>query len=142
MRKIKCVLLVDDDEDCHFFHQRLLTKMNCTEKIALANDGKEAINYIHDAIAGNNTLPELIFLDINMPGMNGWDFLDEFEKLDESVKNKIIIIILTTSIHPADKNKSLEYKTVSDFQLKFLSVTTLDGIVSRYFGENTNFPLQ
>jgi len=133
--------LVDDDEDCHFFHQRLLNKMDCMQEIAVTRNGQEAINYMHGAVAGNNTLPDIIFLDINMPVMNGWDFLDEFEKLDESIKNKIIIIILTTSIHPADKDKSLEYKSVSEFQLKYLSKEALESILSRHFKENTELPV-
>ncbi len=132
-KKLNCVLLVDDDDDCHFFNQRLLNKLDCTEQISIVNNGKEALDYLSKAILGAATLPELILLDLNMPLIDGWEFLDEFEKMDQNICGKIVIIILTTSIHPADKEKAKEYKSVADFKIKYLSKEACSKLLLAHF---------
>ncbi len=87
-RKLDSILLVDDDESSNYFHQLIINKLNCAEHVHQACDGREALEILNDGINGKFPIPSVIFLDVNMPGMNGWDFLEEYEKLDETKKIK------------------------------------------------------
>ena len=133
-KKLKCVLLVDDDSDCNFYHQRLLQKMDCTDKVEVAGDGFEAINYLKTSVDGKFPTPDIIFLDINMPRMNGWEFLEEYSLLPEEQKARMVLVMLTTSLNPDDKERGINCKDVSGFQNKYLDRDNLQKII------NENFP--
>jgi response regulator of citrate/malate metabolism len=114
MLKFNCVLLIDDDGTTNFIHHRLLKKLNITENIQSAINGDKAIQFITQyAFQNNNCSPELILLDLNMPGADGFDFLNSFANMNLSNKDKVNLIILTTSTHSKDldlvKNSNLGY---------------------------------
>lgn len=132
-KKLNCILLVDDDDDCNFFHQRLLNKMNCTEKIHIVNNGEEALNYIISNLDSKKDNPDLIFLDINMPKMNGWEFLERYKEIGSINKGKILLIMLTTSLNPDDENKAKNYKDVKGYYEKYLDQESINEILSKYF---------
>jgi CheY-like chemotaxis protein len=132
-KKLNCILLVDDDSNCNFFHKRLLTKKQCAEKIEIALNGQDAISFLLKQVDGNYHAPAIIFLDINMPGMNGWEFLEEYEKLDNNVKAKVVVVMLTTSINPDDEKKAVENKNIKGFQRKYLDEEALDSILAEHF---------
>lgn len=138
-KKLNCILLIDDDEPTNFISQMLIENADCTENINIVQSGKEALNYLtgsSDYEGENNILPrpDLIFLDINMPGMSGWEFLDKYNKLEQKRKNEIIIVMLTTSINPDDELKANEMKLVSGFESKPLTQEKLNRILQKYFG--------
>ena len=83
--KLDWVLLVDDDNDCNFFHQRILTTVGCTNLVDVANDGWEALDVLKAKALATSPGNGIIFLDINMPGLNGWEFLDEYIKASNEV---------------------------------------------------------
>jgi CheY-like chemotaxis protein len=97
MAKINCILLVDDDSITNFINERLIRKLNVTNDIKITMNGEEGINYIRAQGDKGEICPELILLDINMPIMNGFEFIREFENLNIKDKEKVKIIILTTS---------------------------------------------
>lgn len=68
-----------------------------------------------------------------MPGMNGFDFLEEYKKLDAKLKSKVVIVMLTNSLNPDDQKRALASKEVSEFQNKPLSIKTLQDIIMKYF---------
>ncbi len=129
-RKLSCILLVDDDPDDNFFHQRIINKMNITDMIAVAKNGIEALEYLRKE---NQCIPELIFLDINMPMMNGWEFLDEYKSLDAKQKARITIMMLTTSANPDDIKRANEIEDVTGIKTKPLSVEMLNEILAIHF---------
>lgn len=101
--KYNCVLLIDDDGVTNFINHRLIKKMNITECISSAMNGNEALKYLKDfSQSNNNNAPELILLDINMPVLDGFEFLEQFEKITFANKERIKIIFLTTSTHQKD----------------------------------------
>src|SRR5690349_10546394 len=100
-KKLNCVMLIDDNEDDNFFHKIVLKETGIAEYIKVAESGFEALDFLKQ----ENKIPELIFLDINMPKMNGWEFLEEYRKLNDEQKARVIIIMLTTSLNPADRKK-------------------------------------
>jgi CheY-like chemotaxis protein len=121
---------VDDDPDDNFFHQRIINKMDITHAIAVAKNGIEALEYLRKE---NQVIPELIFLDINMPKMNGWEFLEEYKKLDEKQKARITIMMLTTSANPDDVAKANSIEEVTGIRTKPLSVEMLTEILDEHF---------
>lgn len=133
MDKLKSILLVDDDTATNFLHKLMVDESGCTEQVQVSTNGQKAIEYVQDAIAGKHQKPSLIFLDINMPIADGWDFLEDFEKLEEKDRNDIKIVMLTSSINPDDETKGRSYATVTDFRQKPLSVDLLREVVKNHF---------
>ena len=132
-KKLNCILLVDDDESCNYYHQLVLKEMNCAEKLAIAYDGKEALDYIQSAADAVFPMPAIIFLDINMPGVNGWEFLEAYEKLNEKIKEKILVVMLTSSLNPDDVQKAKKYKSVVDFKNKYLEKDVMAELLLEHF---------
>jgi CheY-like chemotaxis protein len=133
--RLNSVLLVDDDKDCSFLHKIIIGQSELAQNIFEALNGHEAINFINEAVAKNQPLPEIIFLDINMPGMNGWEFLEEYGKLEEAIKEKIVVIMLSASINPDDERRALNDKNVRAFYKKNLNEEYLKEIEAEYFSK-------
>jgi CheY-like chemotaxis protein len=132
--KLNCILLVDDDNDCNFFHKRLLQGMNCTENIQVATNGAEALDFLKTC--SENYVPDIILLDINMPKVNGWEFLEAYEKLPTQFKAKIVLIMLTTSLNPDDRVKASTFPSVKGFKEKYLDEDMLQDILKEHFADH------
>lgn len=137
-RKLNCVLLIDDDEPTNFLSQMLIEEANCTENIQVAQSGKEALSYLtngeHNSGENKNfPCPDLIFLDINMPAMNGWEFLDKYLALENKFRGESKIVMLTTSLDPDDEVKAKNIACVTDYKRKPLTKKMVDEILDSYF---------
>lgn len=135
-KKLKCILLIDDDSDCNYFHQKLFNRLDCVQEIKIVNDGRQALNFLATKVDGRHPVPELIFLDINMPRMNGWEFLEEYQKLDSDAKENVILIMLTSSLNPDDKEKAKGFEEVKGFKSKYLNKDGIIKILEEYFPEH------
>ena len=137
MKKVNCVLLIDDNEGDNFYHKLIITESGICNDIRVVTDGIQALAYLNKCVDSKNSdsypKPDLIYLDINMPKMNGYEFLDEYKKLSADVKSKVVIIMLTTSINPDDRERALSSKEVTEFQNKPLSVEMLHQTIEKYF---------
>jgi CheY-like chemotaxis protein len=131
--KINCAMLVDDDQDDNFFHERILRKSGFVKTVVAKESALSALEYLKQKNSHINEHPDIIFLDINMPGMNGWEFLNKYSKLEKELQSKVIICMLTTSENPGDKAKLKDYKIVSEFISKPLTIEMLKEIVNKYF---------
>ncbi|MEQ6166105.1 MULTISPECIES: response regulator [unclassified Ekhidna] len=131
MKKLNCILLIDDDNDCNFLHTRAIKKLDCTNSVEVAKNGFLALDYLKSV----SRMPELIFLDINLPQMNAWEFLYEYRQLKNKHPNPVLII-LTSSMNPDDKVKASEYDEVKDFHIKYLNKDSLSIILRKHFPEN------
>lgn len=109
MSKINSILLIDDDQINNFINKRIIGKLEITDNVSIASNGEEALDYIQKYCKKSGNCPELIFLDINMPVMNGFEFLNEFKNIDLNNKNQVKIIVLTTSSNPGDMQKLKQY---------------------------------
>ena len=134
-KKLKCILLVDDDNDCNFFHKLLINQLECAEQVFFAANGIEALDFLKSCSENKYPKPEIIFLDINMPKMNGWEFLEEYHKLKVSEKAKMVLIMLTTSLNPDDREKALNSLEVNGFLNKYLDKETLGNVLKEKFPE-------
>lgn len=120
----------DDNKDDNFFHERVIRKNFAANTIIVKQSAIDALEYFKK----KETLhPDLIFLDINMPAMNGWEFLEEYARLEIDKKTYPIIIMLTTSENPDDKARAFTCKTVSDFKTKPLTKEMLEEILNMFF---------
>ncbi len=129
-KKLECILLVDDNEEDNFFHTIIIERMNITNKIEVAQNGLEALEFLNKE---GQIIPELMFLDINMPRMNGWEFLEKYKDLNDEQKSRIIIMMLTTSANPDDIQRAKEIEEVTGFKTKPLSPEMLNDILNNYF---------
>jgi CheY-like chemotaxis protein len=100
-KPLKCVVLIDDDHINNYMNQHLLKSLNVSDDIVIQKNGHEGIQFIKKYLKKNDFFPELIFIDINMPVSDGFEFLEEFNKLNTSVQ-KPTFVVLTTSTDPRD----------------------------------------
>jgi CheY-like chemotaxis protein len=135
--KLNCILLVDDDEPTNFLNQMVIEELDIAEQIRIAQNGQEALTYLKKTGTGdeNFPLPDLILLDINMPAMNGWEFLERYSHLPDHQKANVIIVMLTTSFNPDDRAKANEISEVTGFETKPLTVDKLQTLLEKYFPE-------
>jgi CheY-like chemotaxis protein len=118
MTALKQLSLVDDDEVFVFLTTRLLEKYKLVDLIKIFDNGYDAIVFIKENIENINALPDVILLDLSMPIMDGWQFLDEFVKINTKIGKKITIYICSSSISPDDINRAKSINAVSDFIIK------------------------
>jgi CheY-like chemotaxis protein len=131
--KLKCILLIDDDRATNFLNEMVIERAGCTEHIEIVEGGQQALEFLKNGIEGNSTRPDLIFLDINMPAMNGWEFVEEYKKLQIVEKDKIIIVMVTASLNPDDQIRAEASEEISGFRIKPLKVAIMNEIVKEFF---------
>jgi len=134
-KKLNCILLVDDDAEDNYFHQIVIDEMNITERIEVALNGVEALNFLKKE---NQFSPDIIFLDINMPKMNGWEFMEAYKELRADQKAKVVVVMLTTSVRPSDRERSKQFPDIMGFNTKPLTEEMIGEILERNFPENKN----
>jgi CheY-like chemotaxis protein len=131
-KKLNSVLLIDDDEPTTFMYQMVLEESGCTDHVEIAHGGDDALNFFRNENV-NEKYPDLIFLDINMPRMDGWEFLQQLRELNAEKKKKAVIIMLSTSLNPDDELRAKYIDEVSAFKHKPLTVGMVREIVGKYF---------
>ncbi len=135
--KLNLILLVDDDDTTNHVNKRLLTRLNVAEEIKTLANGREAINYLTSACGpsknSENVCPDLIFLDIKMPVMDGFSFLEEYEKANLDLDDPIIIMMLTSSASFYDLERLKTFKKVRKHLAKSLTETDIKEILTEYF---------
>lgn len=129
-KKLNCILLVDDDHDDNLYHQIILDEMNIAHRIDVALNGLDALAYLKNE---NVEAPEIIFLDLNMPKMNGWEFLEHYKHLNKEQKARVVLVILTTSANPDHLKKAKEIEEVTGFETKPLTKQMLHDLLNKHF---------
>lgn len=140
MEKLKNILLVDDDEITNYINSDLLKSLDITEHISIAYNGKEALEYLKKAHSEpapkGYIIPELIFLDINMPVMNGFQFLEEYYYLLGTQQLTTIVTMLTTSLIKEEVSKALSMvHVVKGYIEKPLTTEIVMEVYNKYIRE-------
>ena len=126
------ILCVDDDPITLMLYKMVIAKASFTEEIITAKNGQEALDYYDNLKATNDSaFPELIFLDLNMPVMGGWEFLDNFTHSNYDLFNKTKVIVLSSTIDPNDIEKVKKYPIVIDFMSKPVTKEMLEKLKGR-----------
>lgn len=133
MKKVGCVLLIDDDESTNFINEIVIDNEGCAEKVLSIDSGEHALKLLNSLKAEEALRPDLIFLDVNMPGMNGWEFLQEYEQLPQKTRENSVVIMLTTSPNPDDKHRAEGIPEVKEFVNKPLTGEMIREIIAEHF---------
>lgn len=126
--RLRRVLLIDDDGTDNFLHSRVLNKSGRVEEIVAFEHAEQALEYLR----GEQHPVDLIFLDINMPRMNGFDFLAAFEPLIQELSLPTSVVLLSTSINPADVQRASQFSTFLLAVNKPLRLKTLHAAIDRH----------
>ncbi|HRH48290.1 MAG TPA: response regulator [Panacibacter sp.] len=118
MNKIKNLALVDDDDIFVFLTKMTIESSNLVDIVKVFRNGREAINFLNENCHNPNQLPEVILLDLSMPIMDGWQFLEEYIALKPLIGKKITIYIVSSSISPDDIQKAKNISEVTDYIIK------------------------
>ena len=118
--KFESVCVIDDDPIFIYGIKRMMKLVDFCDDLQIFENAEDALNHFTPILKSEKPdVPEVILLDLNMPIMNGWEFLDELIDLEEKLKNtKTKIYIVSSSVDPEDLNKAKEYEMVSDFIIK------------------------
>ena len=126
MAKLKMIMVVDDNETDQFLNEVIIEKFDPSIQVVKMYDGQEALDYF----SRNEPIPDIVFLDINMPGMNGFQFLEQF---DASIAPSIKIFMLSSSEQDDDKKKALSYDVVKEYLPKPMCFIGLEALIERHF---------
>ncbi|MBD1260284.1 response regulator [Maribacter polysiphoniae] len=118
MKKIKSTCIIDDDPIFVYGAKRIMKEMEFCDEILVFNNGQEAIDGLLNITARGEKLPSIIFLDLNMPVMDGWEFLEDFVKIPNHNKDNVVVYIISSSVDPRDVERVNEYKIVHNYILK------------------------
>lgn len=127
MKKVDLAYIIDDDEIIIYLTDKLIKKGDFCERVSTFTDAATALETLKAAIKSGIDVPEVILFDLNMPNMNGWEFIEEFKKL--KITQEIPTFVFTSSIDPNDKQRSFQYPEIRDFITKPLTIQKLDKIL-------------
>jgi YesN/AraC family two-component response regulator len=115
MGNLETICIIDDDPIYVFGMKKLISVNNICNSILVFNNGHEAIQYL---TSNQNKVPDVILLDINMPIMDGWDFLNEFSNIKNNLSKNVTIHMVSSSIDPNDIEKAKGYQEISEYLVK------------------------
>ncbi|MBG6133158.1 CheY-like chemotaxis protein [Aquimarina sp. EL_43] len=128
--KIGLACIIDDDNMYVNLVKRIVEAKNLCNNLMVFQNGKDALNYFEAILTNLNkkTIPEIIFLDLNMPVMDGWEFLDNFTKIKNKLGKTITLYIVSSSINPVDIERAKSINTVKDYLIKPVTIEDLEAI--------------
>ena len=124
------ICVIDDDDIYQFTIVKILKSINLDKKISLFSDGEEALEFLIDNLYNNEELPDIIFLDINMPIMDGFQFMEEYVKIKPKLNKKIIIYMVSSSVDPVDIERAKNISDISDYIIKPIKAGQLQEIMA------------
>lgn len=134
-KSVNTILLIDDDDTTNYLNHRLLARMETAPDIRVVTNGDEAMEYLNKAFSGEKEypLPDLIFVDIKMSGMDGFEFLEEYQKVPAEQKENIVMLMLTSSASFYDLEKLKQFPDVRKHYSKPLAEADVREIMQTYF---------
>lgn len=131
MTTLKNLTLVDDDDIFVFLTTKIIEQTNLVDLIKVFGNGLDAINFLKENKNNVDALPDIILLDLSMPIMNGWQFLEEYNKLNPTIGKKITIYICSSSISPDDITRAKTISEVSDYIIKPITKDKLIDLIKK-----------
>ena len=132
MSKIKTCCIIDDDPIFIYGTKRMIKETDFCNSVIVFNNGEDALMGLKEAYKIDHELPQVIFLDLNMPIMNGWEFLDELIKLPNTPLNNTVIYVTSSSVDPRDIERVKAYELISNYILKPITPNDLETVLNRH----------
>lgn len=134
MEKNCKICFIDDDPIYKIFMKRVIEMNNLVPKINVTSfdDGDQAYNFINKNKQNPEELPDVILLDINMPVMDGFQFMEEYSKIKPKINKKITVFMVTSSIDPSDMKRSKKFPEISDYITKPVPLGKLKHIIGSF----------
>ncbi|WP_178985459.1 response regulator [Winogradskyella helgolandensis] len=124
------ICIIDDDDIYQFTITKILQSLKLNKKIIAFSDGEEALDFMIANLYNDDELPDVIFLDINMPIMDGFQFMEEYVKLKPKWNKKITIYMVSSSVDPVDIEKANKISDISDYIIKPIKPNELKSIMA------------
>jgi CheY-like chemotaxis protein len=134
IQNLNCVLLIDDDEATNFYHTVILEEEATDLYIHAVSSAKEGLDFLlSQGEYSELPKPGIIFLDLNMPGMSGWDFVNKYKQLSKEIHEQSVVVLLSTSLNPDDRERAAQIPIVTEFVNKPLTPETFWRVVDEHF---------
>tara|TARA_B110000902_G_C14187753_1_gene542974 strand:- start:221 stop:634 length:414 start_codon:yes stop_codon:yes gene_type:complete len=118
IKKIPLMGIIDDDTIYQFILTSIINKNRLAENILSFSDGEKAIQYFMDNKTNSEKIPDILFLDVNMPIMDGWMFIEEYARIKKEIIKKTAIFMLSSSVNPIDIERAGKIAEISDYIIK------------------------
>lgn len=128
-------MLIEDCEADNYLHKKIIADVGAADEVITMRCGEDALHYINSNKDAECAQPDLIFVDINTPGMEGWDFVEEFEKFDNSIKSSSVIVMLSGSLNPDDRARAKAMPLIKEYRTKPLTRSVMREILEKHFGD-------
>lgn len=128
MKTLDRIMLIDDDPDTNLYNKIVLEQIKASNEIVIFQNGKDALKFLEQ----KNDNVDLILLDINMPIMNGWQFLENYEKLEKEKQTAVVVVMLTSSANRDDRKKAETFDSVKKYINKPLDTSTIEDILALF----------
>lgn len=128
---VETVCLVDDDEIYQYTTQKFLKNRHLAKRVLSFGDGEMALNYIQQHLEDQQNLPDMILLDLSMPVMDGWEFLEEFTRLKSRITKPIELYIVSSSVDTRDIERARRFSAVSEYIVKPIDYGKLEQIFTQ-----------
>lgn len=125
MKTIDTLYLIDDDDTYQFIVEKTLNSLNLVNSIKIFSNGKAAIDFLEETIHDIDQIPDVILLDLTMPIMDGWQFLEQYLRFRPRIGKKVVIYVISSSIDPRDMQRAKSISEVTDYIVKPLTKTKL-----------------
>lgn len=126
---MKNIVLIDDSEMDNYISKYIITESKMAQEISVFSSAIEALEYFVKLQTEQQEFPDAIFVDINMPEMDGFGFLDEYSKFPEDIIKKTSVFMLSSSADPNDVKRALKYEVVKKYFTKPLSIDILNQLI-------------
>ncbi|MBL6445313.1 response regulator [Fulvivirga sp. 29W222] len=135
MTKVNSILIIDDDDVSNFIYKRVIESTKAANKITTFVRAREALEYLEEtAKSAPGDFPDIIFLDINMPVMNGWQFLEQYQSSFQSKLGKRpLLCMLSSSVYQEDISKAYTYADVKEYISKPLTSQIMTNLLQKHF---------
>ncbi len=133
-QKVELACIIDDDKIYVNLVKKIIEIKKLSENLLIFKNGKEALDYFKEIMENatdEDKLPDIIFLDLNMPVMDGWEFLNEFIKIKNQLNKKITLYVVSSSIDPRDLERARSFNLVTDYLIKPIELKKFEKIFEK-----------
>jgi CheY-like chemotaxis protein len=132
VKKLPIIGIIDDDTIYHFILTSIINKNKLAESILSFLDGEKAIQYLTENKMNNEKIPDVLFLDVNMPIMDGWMFIEEYARIKTDITKKNLVFMLSSSANPIDIERADKISEISNYIIKPINLEEVKIIFDSY----------